>query len=81
MRKKAQHLKEFVNMKIIRGIYMERRIGATSLDLEFSKLLKIASRVYLKNYNLNHIHCSTKIKKKLRPFHYKKMRALLKAIK
>lgn len=70
-----------MNAKAIKNLYLGRKIGATRLDLEFSKILRILSRIYIKKYHVNHIYYSSKIKRKSRNLHFKRMRVLLKMIK
>jgi hypothetical protein len=77
---KTHHLKGYVNAKTIKGLLIGKRIGATRLDLEFSKILRILSRVYIDKYHIPHIYYSNKIKRKSRPLHLKRMRKLLKTI-
>jgi len=77
---RTKTLRGYMNMKTIRGLLVGKRIGATRLDLEFSKILRILSRVYVNNYHLPHIYHSGKIKRKSRGLHIKRMRKLLKMI-
>jgi len=67
-------------VKTIRRLLIGRRIGATRLDIEFSKILRILCRVYVNNYHLPHVYHSVKIKRKSRDIHIKRMRKLLKMI-
>lgn len=77
---RTKNLRGYVNMKTIRGLMTGRRIGATRLDLEFSKALRILSRHYLSLTHIPHIYHSSKIKKKSRQLHIKRMRKLQKLI-
>lgn len=73
-------MRGYINVKTMRGLYMGKRIGATRQDLEFSKIMRIISKVYLKNFHVNHIFSSSKIKKKSRSLHFKRIPVLLRLI-
>jgi len=81
LKERTAGLKGYINEKVIRSFYRGKRIGATRLDLEFSKLMRILSKTYIMSFHLPHIYSSSKIKKKSRMIHLQRMRVFLQRIK
>jgi hypothetical protein len=67
-----------VNRKTIQSLLSGKKVGSTRLDLEFTKILRILSRIYINRYHLLNIFNSGKIRRKSRSLHVKSMRKLLK---
>ncbi len=71
-------MKGYINMKFIKGLKVGRPIGATKLDIEFRKLLRILCRIYNHNYHIPYIFHTTKIKRESRGLHLTCLRKLSK---
>lgn len=80
LREKTGRLRGYISMKSMKGMLMKKRIGATRADQEFSKVLRIVSRIYIHRYHIPHLYHSSKIKKKSRDLHLKRMRQLLRQL-
>lgn len=73
-------LKGYINAKTMRALFLGKRIGATRQDLDFSKLLRILGRIYMQRYHFGHVYCSSKIRKKSKFLHVKRMRIVMRLL-
>jgi hypothetical protein len=72
----SRKMKGYINLKAIKLLLIGKPIGATKLDIEFRRLLRILCRIYNHNYHLPHIYHTGKIKKESRGLHMECLRKL-----
>jgi hypothetical protein len=63
LEERVKHIPGYINSKSIRRLLIGNPIGATKLDIDFRKLLRVTIRIYLHYNHLPHIYFSGKIKK------------------
>jgi hypothetical protein len=80
LEEKGMLANSYISSKNMKKLLVGNPIGATKIDIDFRKLLRVLAGIYLHYEHIPHIYQSGKIKKESRRLHLQSLRKLMKRL-